>query len=84
MARACGNFYDAVVEQKLRHQGSAPLAASVVSGKRRDLADSWAWDRKDTSSDITQLVAVTLALHGLIENGHPKRSAYESADLMVV
>ena len=33
--------------------------------------DSWAWDRKDRSSDITQLVAVTLALHGLIEHGRP-------------
>lgn len=69
MAKACGNFYEFVTESKLRHQGYPALAASVTAGKRRDLMDSWAWDRKDRSSDITQLVAVTLALHGLIEFG---------------
>lgn len=84
MARACGNFYDAVVEQKLRHQGAQPLAVSVISGKARDLSDSWAWDRKDRNSDITQLVAVTLALHGLIEHGKPAKSAYESNDFAIL
>lgn len=69
MAKACGNFYEFVTEKKIRHTGSAYLAASVAAGRRRDLADSWAWDRKDGASDITQLVAVTLALHGLIECG---------------
>jgi hypothetical protein len=84
LARACGNFYDAVVEQTLRHTGAAGLAVSVVSGKQRDLSDSWAWDRKDRAADITQLVAVTLALHGLIEHGRPTKSKYENSDLMVV
>jgi hypothetical protein len=74
MAKACGNFYEFVTESKLRHQGSAALAASVTAGKRRDLMDSWAWDRKDTSSDITQLVAVTLALHGLLVHGRPQET----------
>ena len=69
MARACNNFYAKVKEGTLRHQGSHELAMSVTAGKSRDLADSWAWDRKDKSSDITQLVAVTLARHGLIVNG---------------
>lgn len=66
MANACGRFLAAVKEDELRHHGSPELQFSVCSGKRRDLADAWAWDRKDPSSDITQLVAVTLALHGLI------------------
>lgn len=72
MARACGNFYDFVAERKIRHQGSPSLAQSVCAGKPRDLGDAWAWDRKDAGSDITQLVAVTLALHGLIVYGRPK------------
>lgn len=81
MARACGNFYDAVTDKtigpdgqpgRIRHQGSPALAQSVCAGKPRDLGDSWAWDRKDSSSDITQLVAVTLALHGLIVHGRPR------------
>jgi hypothetical protein len=70
LARACGNFYAFVNEDKLKHQGSLTLARSVTSAKKRDLADAWAWDRKDDSSDITQLMAVTLALQGLILHGH--------------
>lgn len=83
MASACGSFYaalgipapgDAVVlgpdgrPGRLRHAGSVSLAKSVTSGRKRDLMDAWAWDRRD-GGDITQLVAVTLALHGLIEFG---------------
>lgn len=74
MAQACGKFYAAVKEDSLRHQGSAGLGVSVTAGKRRDLADAWAWDRKDPSSDITQLVAVTLAVHGLMVHGRPKET----------
>ncbi|WP_439030227.1 hypothetical protein [Gordonia terrae] len=69
MAIAANTFYDAAIEDELRHRGSAALARAVVSAKTRDLADSWAWDRKDKTSDITQLVAVTLAVHGLIVRG---------------
>lgn len=73
MARACNNFYARVREQTLRHQGGQLLATSVTAGRMRDLADSWAWDRRDRTSDITQLVAVTLALHGLLEYGRPQK-----------
>lgn len=74
LARACGAFYDATMadldsETGLRHRGAMPLARSVMSAKRRDLSDAWAWDRKDRDSDITQLMAVTLAMHGFIEFG---------------
>ncbi|GFG83379.1 hypothetical protein MALGJ_00550 [Mycolicibacter algericus] len=72
MANACGKFYSAVKEKQLRHLGSMALQTSVCSGKQRDLADAWAWDRKDRNSDITQLVAVTLALHGLMAFGRPE------------
>lgn len=82
MAKACGSFYDAVVEDNIRHQGAAPLSRSVTAGKKRELVDAWAWDRKDRSSDITQLVAVTLALHGLIEHGTQNVSVYASQDLL--
>lgn len=71
MARACGNFLAGVNEGTLRHQGIQALTTSVLAGKKRDLSDAWAWDRKDKTSDITQLVAVTLALHGLIVHGRP-------------
>lgn len=69
VARACGQFYDLLTEGKLRHLGAVELDDAALSAKWRDLADSRAWDRKDKTSDITQLVAVTLALHGLITHG---------------
>lgn len=84
MANACVRFLAAVNEGELRHRGSLDLQASVCAGKPRDLLDSWAWDRKDRASDITQLVAVTLALHGLMINGRPSRSAYERDELFIV
>jgi hypothetical protein len=84
LARACSAFLKHVNEGSLRHQGSAALAVSVLSGRKRDLSDGWAWDRKDGSSDITQLMAVTLALHGLVAKGRPLKSKYETSDLVVV
>lgn len=69
MANACSRFLSAVNEDELRHRGDGALQESVCAGKKRELLDSWAWDRKDSGSDITQLVAVTLALHGLIVFG---------------
>lgn len=77
LAKACGAMYDAITaerdsEASLRHVGTGPLMRSVTSAKKRDLSDAWAWDRKDKDSDITQLMAVTLALHGLVEHGTPE------------
>lgn len=66
LAKACGNFFDAVTEGNLRHRGARPLARAVTAGTKRELSDAWVWDRKDKSSDIAQLMAVTLAVHGLL------------------
>lgn len=66
VARACMTLYTKVQEDGIRHQGSKPLSDSVTAGKMRDLADGWAWDRKDIKSDIVQLMAITLAVHGLV------------------
>lgn len=69
MAKACGQFYDAVAEDEIRHLGARPLQAAVCAAKKRNLRDAWAWDRSDPNADITQLVAATLAVHGLIAHG---------------
>jgi len=65
-AKACGVFDDAVTEGNVRHLGSPSLARSVTSAKWREVNDMKAWDRKDRGSDITQLNAITLALHGFV------------------
>lgn len=66
VARACMAFYAKVQEDGLRHQGSKALADSVTAGIMRDLADGWAWDRRDVKSDIVQLMAITFAVHALL------------------
>lgn len=64
MAQACGGLYDAAMEDRLRHIDQPQLNTALAGARKRTLRDAWAWHRKD-STDITPLVAVTLALWGL-------------------
>jgi hypothetical protein len=62
MVAACGGFYDAVVDGRLRHFGEEPLQLAVQGAETRELGDAWAWTRKrSTRADISPLVAVTCA-----------------------
>lgn len=86
MAQACGAFYEAAVEDAaFRHIDDVALNVALSGAKKRPLGDAWAWHRRDSSIDISPLVAATLAWHGLATHGGPEpRSAYEDDDLMVV
>lgn len=64
-AQACGMLFDAAAEEKIRHLGTAELLAALDGAVKRPLTDAWAWSRKNSSIDISPLVAVTLALWGL-------------------
>ncbi len=61
---ACGDFYDAADSRRLAHTDQPELNAAVAAARKRTVGDAWAWSRKD-ATDISPLVAVTLALHGL-------------------
>jgi len=64
-AQACGQFYQAVVDSKtLRHRGDQSLTAALAGAVLRPLADAWVWDRRSGASDVSPLVAATLALWG--------------------
>lgn len=68
-AQGCGDFHTAVVpkrgeEATLAHLGQTPLYFAVAGADKRDLADSWAWDRRNSSVDISPIVAATLAMWG--------------------
>jgi len=65
VARACGSLFDAVTQRTLRHIGQAELADAVRGATKRSLGDAWAWNRKNLSVDISPLVCITLALHGI-------------------
>ena len=62
VSAACGKFYDLTVEHRLRHIDQLPLSAALAGAKRRKLGEAWAWNRRDTSVDVSPLIAATLAL----------------------
>lgn len=75
MAQACGAFYSDVVEAKsLRHLNDRSLFDALMGARKRKLGDAWAWHRRDSATDISPLVAVTLAWHGVAQAA----AAYEA------
>lgn len=64
MAAACGQFYSGAYEAWLRHTNQPQVNAALSFARKRALGDAWAWNRKNAASDITPLVACTLALWG--------------------
>lgn len=70
-ARACGSFYDAVQERTICHLDDPNLRDAIIGSSKRPLGDSWAWNRQSTTN-ITPLVAVTLARYGLVNEPEEK------------
>jgi len=60
--RAVGALIAAVAERTFRHRGEPEFVAAVAGAKRRSVGDGHKWSRKDSSVDITPLVAATVAL----------------------
>ncbi|MET0887292.1 MAG: terminase large subunit [Mycetocola sp.] len=77
MAKACGSFYDAVLEERLTHFDQQPLNAALSGARKRPIgtAGGWGWDRKDYSINLAPLVSVTLAMFGASTAAKPKSSA---------
>lgn len=70
LATACGAFVDAVAERTVHHRGHPLMHAAVQGARKRNVGESlWAWSRKDSSTDISPLVAATLAFSALPEVG---------------
>jgi hypothetical protein len=63
-AKACGLMFDTVDERGLRHLGGLELRQAVKGATSRPLSDAWAWSRRNSTVDISPLVAATLALWG--------------------
>jgi len=67
MARACGGLADAVAERSVTHFDQPVLNEALRNARTRTIgteAIGWGWSRKDAESDITPLVAATLARYG--------------------
>lgn len=71
MSAACGQMLDALREESFRvYRGNndpqdpilaAQLDQAVLSARTKETADAIAWSRKDSMTDISPLVAVTVA-----------------------
>jgi hypothetical protein len=69
--KACGSFYDAVHARTICHLDDPLLRAAITEASKRPLGDAWAWNRKN-ASNITPLVAVTLARYGVTNTPEDK------------
>lgn len=64
MAIACAKFYDAAVDGSLVHTDQPQVNVALSVARKRPIGDGWGWNRKTATSDITPIVAETLALWG--------------------
>jgi hypothetical protein len=71
-AQACGALDADIRNELFRHFDQLPLNEAVEGARTSPLADAWKWSRKDSSVDISPLVAVTLARHGFATFGGEK------------
>ena len=71
-AQACGLFFDAVEQGKVRHLGQPELTAALRAATTRPLGDRFAWDRKNSAADITPLVAATVAHWSAVTQSRPE------------
>lgn len=83
-AQACGGLLAAVTfdgpELRLHHDGQHALDSAVAGATRRPYGDSWAWNRRTATVDISPLVAVTLARWGALTIKPPVASGYYSGE----
>ncbi len=61
-AQACGAFFDALGEKRIRHGNQAALNIAVEQAVRRPVGDAWVWHRR-SAADIGPLNGATLAHH---------------------
>jgi phage terminase large subunit-like protein len=80
MAQACGALKSATREGKWRHIGQPVLTEALAGAATRQLLDAWAFKRTSSSCDISPLVALVLALHGLSIT--PARKEYSDDELL--
>lgn len=59
--KACGGLFDAVVEGEVSFRRDGALDAAVEGAVKKTVGDMWAWSRKASTTDVTPLMAATLA-----------------------
>ena len=60
-ADACARFFRAVADKKVHVLRHPALTAAVLAATSKPAGDNWRWARDKTETDITTLIAATLA-----------------------
>lgn len=70
-SRAVGAFHDAVVSAKISHPGDPVLSAAVSAVIRREVGDSFVWQRRDPTGESkpSLVTAATMAYWGALTAG---------------
>jgi hypothetical protein len=58
---ACAQIFDRVQQGTLAHAHHPELDDAVYGARRREIDGRWVWDRKNSTTDVSMLEAVTLA-----------------------
>lgn len=66
--QACGAFYDAVIDAEVTIRTDPALDEALAGAVKKETGDMWRWSRKASVTDVTPLMAATLAF------GAPERS----------
>lgn len=90
----CGLFYDRVMAAEkenpdrtpLAHRGQEALDLAASAAVKRNAGDGWMWDRRNSSRDISPLIACTAALWWLetVYVNKKTTSIYESGVLDLI
>lgn len=59
---ACAAMLDKIGDRAIRHRGETALDAAVAGAGRRTVGDGWGWGRRNSTADVSPLVAASLAV----------------------
>lgn len=62
MALACSSFMDDLTDRRIAVRRHWKLDKAAAGATKRRAGDTWVWDRRDASVDVTPLIAATNAL----------------------
>jgi phage terminase large subunit-like protein len=74
--RACASLQEAALNGRLRHLDQPALNEAITGADIRPVGEAWAFSARASSTDITPLLAVTLAMSGLAESGPAPEAAF--------
>jgi hypothetical protein len=77
MAQACAGLFTAVSDGSVSVRFNPALEDAVTGARTVPAGDGgWKWSRRDTSADVSPLVAVTLAWWAANQMVAPKKPSY--------